>query len=260
MRKRGLPETSIAFVRGRAAVEVEPGLAPNEAVDAGPNLPEEPEAGQRDDSAVECEIEVHDRTVVAPVEGPDHRVDQGVELGDVGGRHRSRGSSEGSRFQHGSDVVDRADLVVGYPDDDCPTVGEKLDQPLLLQLTDRFSNGAAAHTQSLGDPAATVRSGCEREGCRERRGEAPAGEQARKPDGLTPPAPPGRPLPRDYRTGFCCESRVVAALSAIRGWCTSATGRLPRSQADGRPTVPSARNPARRRGGRLPDHRVAPPA
>jgi len=152
MRKRGLPETSIAFVRGRAAVEVEPGLAPNEAVDAGPNLPEEPEAGQRDDSAVECEIEVHDRTVVAPVEGPDHRVDQGVELGDVGGRHRSRGSSEGSRFQHGSDVVDRADLVVGYPDDDCPTVGEKLDQPLLLQLTDRFSNGAAAHTQSLGEP------------------------------------------------------------------------------------------------------------
>jgi len=118
MRKRGLPETSIAFVRGRAAVEVEPGLAPNEAVDAGPNLPEEPEAGQRDDSAVECEIEVHDRTVVAPVEGPDHRVDQGVELGDVGGRHRSRGSSEGSRFQHGSDVVDRADLVVGYPDDE----------------------------------------------------------------------------------------------------------------------------------------------
>ena len=31
-------------------------------------------------------------------------------------------------------------------------MGEKLDQPLLLQLTDRFSNGAAAHTQSLGEP------------------------------------------------------------------------------------------------------------
>ena len=85
-----------------------------------------------------------DRRDIALLAGSDHLLDrrgQPVELGVVDG---AASLGEGTFLEQGTDRVDRLDLTLAHADDDGAAVWIERDKALLLELTERLTDGTAA--------------------------------------------------------------------------------------------------------------------